>query len=123
MRVSCARVFPSTSPIFADAVILAGRCAINLYDTAHFAAWARTQQLTTQAIHEAAVASFMERHLLERRCSSSVHRSQHEIRAALRYLLEALRASGVLEPRCEDADPVAVEISRFLHYMQNTSLW
>jgi integrase/recombinase XerD len=89
-----------------------------VYDVAHFAHWMNAERTMLSSLDEEVVAVFLEDHLHSCSCPYPVRRSVHENRAALRRLLEALRAAGVIGQRPVSQDPTSLELARFEHHME-----
>jgi integrase/recombinase XerD len=89
-----------------------------VYDVAHFAHWMNVERTLLSSLDEEVVAAFLEDHLRSCSCPYPVRRSVHENRAALRRLLEALRAGGVIGQRPLGQDPTSSELARFEHHME-----
>lgn len=88
-----------------------------LYSVAHFAHWLSIKRGGLDMIDDQMIADFLSTHIPACRCPYPARRSPHEIRAALRRLMEALRASGVIVPEPE-ADAMSLELGRFDRYME-----
>jgi site-specific recombinase XerD len=82
----------------------------------HFARWLSLEKARLPDLNDQVVRQFLSVHLPHCSCPYPVLRTKHEIHAALRHLLAALRASGVISQR-QDADPISLELVRFDNYM------
>jgi site-specific recombinase XerD len=82
----------------------------------HFARWLSLEKARLSQLDEQVVRRFLSIHLPHCSCPYPVLRTKHEIHAALRHLLAALRAGGVIQQR-QDADPVSLELAHFDRYM------
>ncbi len=90
-----------------------------VYGIAHFAHWLSAQRVSLSSLDEEAIRAFLEDHLPSCGCPYPVRRSIHENRTALRHLLEALRASGAIDPRPASQDATSLELAHFEHYMEH----
>jgi integrase/recombinase XerD len=86
---------------------------------AHFAHWSAGKHLRLADFDESHVDCFLEKHLPTCRCGRTSRRAAHEIRAALRNLLELLRESG----QCASKQPsfpaaIALELQDFDDYLR-----
>jgi integrase/recombinase XerD len=84
----------------------------------HFARWLSLEKVRLPQLDEQVVRRFLSVHLPHCSCPYPVLRTKHEIHAALRHLLAALHASGVIRQR-QDADLISLELARFDNYMLN----
>ena len=82
----------------------------------HFARWLSLEKARLPQLDEQVIRRFLSVHRPHCSCPYPVLRTKHEIHAALRHLLAALRASGVI-PQRQDADPVSLELARFDNHM------
>ena len=67
-----------------------------VYGVAHFAHWARVHRVDLQHITDEVVRRFIDEHLPHCTCPSPVQRCRHQVRAALRQLLDMLVDAGGL---------------------------
>lgn len=84
---------------------------------AHFAYWARSEEIDLPHIDAALVERFLRRHLPVCDCPAPRKRSIKDMRAALRHLLD------MLPPRCVALiadDPVTADLERFRKYLSET---
>jgi len=85
---------------------------------AHFAHWSASRRLALDGIHEATVASFLDRHLPGCHCAPRCCRTRNEVRAALIHLLVLLRAEGLIAEKTLTVAPaIAVELAAFDGYL------
>lgn len=84
----------------------------------HFARWLSLEKARLPQLDEQVVGRFLSVHLPHCSCPYPVLRTKHEIHAALRHLLAALHASGVIRQR-QDTDLISLELARFDNYMLN----
>ena len=82
----------------------------------HFARWLSLEKARLPQLNEQVVWRFLSVHLPHCSCPYPVLRTKHEIHAALRHLLAALRAGSVI-PQRQDADPISLELAHFDSYM------
>lgn len=82
----------------------------------HFAHWLSLEKVRLAQLDEQVVMRFLSVHRPHCSCPYPVLRTKHEIHAALRHLLTALRSSGVILQR-QDSDPITLELARFDRYM------
>jgi len=86
---------------------------------AHFAHWLTQEGYNLEAIGQCAVTRFLSEHLPGCACPCPVHRSRHNLRAALVHLLKVLEADGVV-PKYPTRNPVAEqELVRFDTHMRD----
>lgn len=88
-----------------------------LGSVAHFARWARDEQLHASQISEAAVVDFLNRHIPRCRCSGTIRLGRPDLRAALSHLLGLLRARGVISPPAVGRTAVDEELRCYAHYL------
>ena len=81
---------------------------------AHFAHWLKKRRATLAQIDEALTQRFLDDHLPQCNCPGRVQRSRHQVRAALKHLLSALRLNAEI-PLRQDKTPASIreEICRF----------
>lgn len=87
---------------------------------AHFAHWLTRNEVAIDGIDESAVARFVSGHLPHCDCPYPVRRGVGDSEAALRRLLQVLRADGVLPPRVVPAHHIGAELARFDAFMRDT---
>lgn len=74
---------------------------------AHFAHWLKKRRATLCQIDEALVQRFLEDHLPRCSCPPPVQRCRHQVRAALKHLLVALRLNVEIPPH-SDLTPASI---------------
>lgn len=85
---------------------------------AHFARWTGQCGVLARDLTDEDIGRFLHDHLPHCRCPAPVQRSPHQIRAALRQLLTALRNAGILV-ESHSFDVVEDELSRFDEHMRS----
>lgn len=96
---------------------------IRLYITAaaHFGTWLNQEGIHPRWIAERTVSSFLESHLPKCRCPSPHAPRGKEARAALGYLLEALRRAGRIRPASPPQQkPIDREVDAFETHLRTT---
>lgn len=93
-----------------------GRCLNGL---AHFVHWMSICALPAHMLDEGCIDQFLRNHLPRCDCPGGVLRAANEARAALRPMLEILRAQGVIAPVPTPVGPIAQELNCFDAYMRN----
>jgi site-specific recombinase XerD len=88
-----------------------------LYSVAHFAHWLSSEDISLATLGDETIRRFLSIHLPDCRCSYPVRRSVHESRAALRRLLEALRANHVIAEHQPAVDSISMDLDLFDRYM------
>lgn len=88
-----------------------------VYCVAHFAHWLRRRRVNVRGISPDVVQRFVDDHLPRCTCPPPVQRSPHQVRAALRQLLNTLVDRGVLVCNSR-SDAVEVQLKRYDDYMQ-----
>ena len=89
-----------------------------LCDIAHFSHWFTRQSLVVDDMDEEVVDQFLRRHLPRCHCSKNRRSQIRSIRAALRRLLEYLRADGRVSPPSGRAETAAAqELKQFSHHL------
>lgn len=86
---------------------------------AHFAFWATQNEIAINRIDESAVTRFVSGHLPHCDCPYPVRRGVHDIKAALRQLLQVLRGDRILPPRAVPAGHTIAELARFDAFMRD----
>lgn len=88
---------------------------------AHFANWIRGERVAAAAaLDEGVVERFIRAHLPHCDCPYPVRRSVHEIRTALKHLLLALRAGGVIAGPHTIQNRLEAELVVFGEYMERS---
>jgi integrase len=90
-----------------------------LYGVAHFAHWAREHRLAVGDLANNHIQRFLDQHLPRCICPRPVHKSRHQLRAALRHLVVSLKHAGVLI-ECHAPDAVQDELHRFDTHMRDS---
>jgi len=85
---------------------------------AHFAKWVTEEALALLQIDETAQLQFLDTHLPTCACHPPVRKLRHELRVAVRHLLQVLRSQGQI-PLAEQKDRVSIELAAFDRYMRN----
>jgi integrase len=89
-----------------------------LYGVAHFARWARQHRIAVGDLATDDVERFLDQHLPTCTCPQPVHRSRHQLRAALRHLVACLKDAGIIT-ECRAPDAVLDELRRFETHMRD----
>ena len=91
-----------------------------LHAVGHFAHWLTHERLRLRDLDESVVRRFVVSHLPECHCPGRCQRTAVLVHAALRRLLDALRAEGRIPGR-QDGLPPAIhdELERFTAYLKN----
>ena len=85
----------------------------------HFAQWIHGRRLPLRRIDEAAIAEFLDDHLLRCRCTGQIQRDRRSLSAALGHLLSVLRAQGAVAPPTARTTPVIEELRRYDEHMDH----
>jgi integrase/recombinase XerD len=87
---------------------------------AHFAHWISQRQTDLSSLDETLVNHFLDRHLRICHCAKRCQRVRYTVRAALRRLLEVLRAEGYLDAE-RSSDPlfISTELRGFDAYLSD----
>ncbi len=88
-----------------------------VYGVAHFAHWTRRHCVGVRDLSDEIVQRFVDEHLPRCTCPLPVQRCRHQVRAALRQLLNALVDAGVLIER-HRPDAIENQVARFDAHMQ-----
>lgn len=75
---------------------------------AHFAHWLKKRRATLGEIDEALIQRFLGSHLPRCSCPGRVQRCRHQVRAALKHLLVALRLNAEIPPH-SDLTPASIQ--------------
>ncbi len=90
-----------------------------LHAVGHFARWLTEEQLTFHHLDESVVRRFLTTHLPNCRCPGRCQRSLIVVQAALRHLLDLLRAEGRIAARCVGMSPaIDDELERFSSHLE-----
>lgn len=84
---------------------------------AHFARWARSRRLALRQIDEVSIVKFLDGHLPRCCCTGPTRHDRGDHSAALRHLLEVLRAQGAIAVPSIGTTPVDEELLRYDKHM------
>ena len=86
-----------------------------VYGVAHFAHWACDHRVDLLHLGNEVVQRFIDEHLPHCTCPSPVQRCRHQVRAALRHLLDTLVDAGELSS--DQPDAIEDQLQRFDNHM------